>query len=177
MQLMVKFTAKIQQFNEQGEKTGWTYILIPSDIAQQLKPGNKVSFRVKGKLDAFSIAAVALLPMGAGNFIMPLNAGMRKGIHKKKGAMLEVQLSVDTKPLAAPPGFMECLSDEPSAQTYFDQLKPSHRNYFIKWMHGVKTEVAVAKRIAQVVTALSRQQDFVSMLHSHKADREKQSYR
>jgi hypothetical protein len=174
---MVTFTATIRQFAEQGEKTGWTYIEIPADIAQELKPGNKRSFRVKGKLDQYAIAGIALLPMGAGSFIMPLNAAMRKGTHKKKGGMLQVQLAMDTKPLAAPAGFMECLADEPGAKVFFDQLKPSHRNYFIKWMGGVKSEAAVAKRIAQVVTALSHKQDFAAMLHSLKAEREKDSYR
>jgi len=174
---MVTFTATIRQFAQQGEKTGWTYIEVPADIAQELKPGNKKSFRVKGKLDQYAIGGIALLPMGAGNFILPLNAAMRKGTHKKKGAMLNVQLMVDTKPLSAPPGFLECLADEPKAKAFFDQLKPSHRNYFIKWIGGVKTEAAVAKRIAQVVTALSYEQDFVTMLHNLKAEREKDIYR
>jgi len=174
---MVTFTATIQQFADQGEKTGWTYITVPADIAQELKPGNKKSFRVKGKLDQHAIAGVALLPMGAGNFIMPLNVAMRKATKKKKGGMLKVQLSVDTKPLSAPPGFMECLTDEPKAKAFFEQLKLSRQNYFIKWIGGVKTEAAVAKRIAQAVTALLHQQDFVAMLHSLKAQRDKDIYR
>jgi hypothetical protein len=174
---MVTFTAIIKQFAEQGEKTGWTYIEVPADIADELKPGNKKSFRVKGKLDEYKIEGIALLPMGAGSFIMPLNAAMRKGTHKKNGAMLKVQLTMDAKPLSAPPGFIECLEDEPKAKAFFEQLKPSHRNYFIKWMGGVKTEAAVAKRIAQVITALSHEQDFAGMFHSLKAEREKNKYR
>jgi len=63
---MIDFTTTILQFGQQGEKTGWHYIEIPADIAQQLKPGNKKSFRVKGKLDHFSFSGVALLPMGGG---------------------------------------------------------------------------------------------------------------
>jgi hypothetical protein len=174
---MVTFTATIRQFTEQGEKTGWTYIEVPHDIAQELKPGNKKSFRVKGKLDRYSIEGVALLPMGAGNFILPLNAAMRKGTHKKKGGVLKAQLMVDSKPLSAPSGFMECLEDEPKAKAFFDQLKPSHRNYFIKWMGGVKSEAAVAKRIAQVITALSYEQDFVAMVRGFKTEREKNMFK
>jgi hypothetical protein len=167
---MVSFSATILQFKEQGEKTGWTYIEIPADIAQQLKPGNKQSFRVKGKLDQHPIAGVALLPMGGGSFIMPINAAMRKGIHKKKGAMLQVQLSIDTKPITASPEFIECLADEPKAKAFFEQLKTSHQNYYIKWLAGVKTEAAVAKRIAQAVDALSKGQDFVAMMRRKKAE-------
>jgi hypothetical protein len=40
-------------------------------------------------------------------------------------------------------------------------------------MGGVKSEAAVAKRIAQVITALSHEQDFVAMIRSFKASKEK----
>ena len=63
---MVKFTTAILKFDKKGEKTGWTYIVISADIARKLKPGNKKSFRVKGKLDHYSFAKTALLPMGEG---------------------------------------------------------------------------------------------------------------
>jgi hypothetical protein len=170
---MVKFTTTIHQFAQQGEKTGWTYIEVPPDLGQELKPGNKKSFRVKGKLDAYPIAGVALIPMGGGRFILAVNAAMRKGLRKKKGSMVVVQLAVDNAPIPMPAGFSECLDDEPAAKAFFEEMKLSHRNYFIKWIGSVKTEAAVAKRIAQVVTALSRRQDFVSMVRSQKTEREK----
>ncbi len=65
---------------------------IPPDIAEKLKPGFKKSFRVKGKLDKYPIAQQALLPMGNGEFILPLKASLRKAIHKNKGAMLKLSL-------------------------------------------------------------------------------------
>ena len=61
---MISYNATILKFEKQGEKTGWTYIEIQADVAHQLKPNTKTSFRVKGKLDNYSIKAVALLPMG-----------------------------------------------------------------------------------------------------------------
>ncbi len=175
--IMVKFTATIHQFAQQGEKTGWTYIEVPVDIAQQLKPGNKKSFRVKGKLDKHPIAGVALVPMGGGRFIMAFNAAMRKGTHKKKGAMLEVQLAVDNNLLEPTQDFIDCLADEPKAKAFFEKLKPSHRNYFIKWMAGVTSEIAVAKRMATVIDALSKGQDAVMMFQHLKAEREKNANR
>src|SRR5829696_9146339 len=92
---MISYSTTILKFDKQGEKTGWTYIMVPAELAGQLKPGFKKSFRVKGRLDDFTINQVALLPMGDGNFIMPLNASMRKGTGKKKGAQLKVQLAED----------------------------------------------------------------------------------
>ena len=35
---MIQFTTTIHKFGVKGEKTGWTYIEIPADLAQQLKP-------------------------------------------------------------------------------------------------------------------------------------------
>src|SRR4051812_40080154 len=126
---MVKYTTTILKFDKQGEKTGWTYIEVPADIAEKLKPGNKKSFRVKGKLDSFAIAGIALLPMGGGSFIMALNADMRKGIGKRYGAMLKVQLEEDKKGFVFNKDFMDCLTDEPTAIEFFKTLAGSHQKY------------------------------------------------
>jgi hypothetical protein len=166
---MVKYSTTILRFEKMGEKTGWTYIVVPADIAEELKPGHKQSFRVKGKLDNFKIAAVALLPMGDGSFIMALNADIRKGIAKKVGAKLDVQLTVDNNPdPVSSPEFIECLKDEPAAFEYFNSLPKGHRNYFMKWIESAKTEPTKAKRIAQAVTALSRKLDYPAMIRSNR---------
>src|ERR1700734_1203906 len=99
---MVRFKTTILQFKAMGEKTGWSYIKVPAALAQQLKPDNKRSFRVKGKLDMHVIGGMALIPMGEGDFILALNAAVRKAIRKQKGATLDVQLEVDGKAIAPP---------------------------------------------------------------------------
>ena len=169
---MVQFTTTILQFDEQGEKTGWHYIRIPQTIAHQLKPGNKKTFRVKGRLDNYAFNGIALLPMGGGDFIMALNATIRKGIHKRKGARVRVQMDVDSRPILPPPGLIESLEDEPEALAYFKNLAPSHRTYFIKWIDGAKTEPTKIKRIAQSVTALTKRQNFGEMLRGIQKDRD-----
>lgn len=163
---MVQFTTTILQFEEQGDKTGWTYILIPPDIAAQLKPGYKKSFRVKGKLDNHAITGIALLPHGGGSFIMALNAGIRKGIKKRKGARLQVQLQEDKAPQPLSPELLECLADEPAAQAFFQSLAPSHQAYFSKWIDSAKTEATKTKRIAQAVSGLSRQLGYGELIRS-----------
>jgi hypothetical protein len=165
---MIEFTTVLLQFAEQGEKTGWTYIRISSKLAQKLKPGNKKSFRVKGKLDNFAIKAVALLPMGEGDFIMAVNATMRKGIGKRKGAMVKVQIQEDKKELQVSKEFLECLSDEPKAVEYFKTLARSHQLYFSKWIEAAKTVPTRTKRIAQAVTALAKGFGFSEMIRSLK---------
>ena len=169
---MVQFTTTILQFAEQGEKTGWTYINIPVDIAQQLKPDNKKTFRVKGKLDDYPIKSVALLPTGKGDFLMAVNATMRKGIGKRKGARVQVNLEVDNKPQPLSKELMECLADEPKALALFNDFAPSHRLYFSKWIESAKTEPTKTKRISQAVAALLRGFDFGQMLRSLKQNRD-----
>jgi hypothetical protein len=165
---MVQFTTTIQRFQQQGEKTGWTYITIPEKIAQQLKPGNKKSFRVKGKLDNYAIKGVALLPMGEGDFIMALNAAMRKAIGKRQNDKLKVQLLVDEKLPELSADLLECLADEPAAREFFDGLPYSHRLYFSRWIESAKTAPTKAKRIAQAVTGLAKKQGFGDMLRANK---------
>jgi hypothetical protein len=162
---MVEFSTIILQFAEQGEKTGWTYIEIPADIAQQMKPGNKKSFRVKGMLDGFAISGMALMPMGEGNFIMALKAEVRKRIHKHAGAMLQVRLEEDKDfKVEMPDDLKECFEFEPEAFDFFNSLAKSHREYFIKWIEGAKTSETRAKRIVNTVNAMLRKWPFNVML-------------
>jgi hypothetical protein len=169
---MVQFTTTILQFAAQGEKTGWTYIAIPEKIALQLKPGNKRSFRVKGKLDNHIIRGIALLPMGEGDFIMALNADMRKATGKRKGDTLKVQLEPDTKPLVLNKELMECLADEPAGLAFFKSLPGSHQHYFSKWIDSAKTAATATRRIALAVSALARKMGFSEMLRAQRKDKD-----
>lgn len=168
---MVQFTTTIHKFDKQGEKTGWTYIEIPAGIAQKLKPGNKKSFRVKGKLDRFAIRGIALLPMGGGIFIMALNATMRKAIGKRQGAMLKVQLEEDEKGFVFNTDFMDCLNDEPAAAKFFNDLAGSHQRYFSKWIDDAKTEPTRVKRITKAVNALANKWGYPEMIRSSQSSR------
>lgn len=169
---MINFSTLIKRFNKQGEKTGWTYIEISQAIAEQLKPGNKKSFRVSGKLDQYKIDRVALLPMGEGQFIMALNAAMRKGIQKGEGQSVQVQLKADERELKPPADFMACLADEPDAQTFFLQLTKGHQLYFGRWIDSAKTEPTRVKRIAQAVSALAAGMGYPAMIRAAKKSKE-----
>ena len=169
---MLQFSTIIKKFDEQGEKTGWTYIDVPQSIASKLKPGNKKSFRVKGKLDQYSFRGIALVPIGGGDFIMALNAAIRKSIGKQKGAKVLVNLETDDKFVIKPqPEFVNCLRDEPVALEFFKSLAKSHQSYFVKWIDSAKTDPTKIKRIGQAVSALSHKQGFGEMLRSLKKNR------
>jgi Domain of unknown function (DUF1905)/Bacteriocin-protection, YdeI or OmpD-Associated len=168
---MVTFSTIMLQFNDQGEKTGWTYIEIPADIAQQLKPGTKTSFRVRGMLDNFPVNGMALMPMGEGNFIMALKAEVRRGIRKNAGAMLNVSIEEDVDyKVAIPDDLQECFDFEPEAVDFFNSLPKSHREYFIKWINQAKTAETRAKRIVNTMNAMLRKMKFNEMMRAMKKD-------
>lgn len=158
----------ILKFDKKGEKTSWTYIEIPADIALVLKPNNKKSFRVKGYLDQYPIQSVALIPMGDGNFILAINAHMRKHLGKREGAMLIAKLQEDTNPILLHAEFINCLSDDPEAFQFFNALPKSHQIYFSKWIESAKTEETQTKRIVNAILALSKGQGYAQMIRSLK---------
>jgi Domain of unknown function (DUF1905)/Bacteriocin-protection, YdeI or OmpD-Associated len=168
---MVHFKTTIKKFDDQGEKTGWCYIEIPEEIAAKIKPGCKKSFRVRGRLDDHAIEKTSLLPMGGGNFIIPVNATIRKALGKRKGAVVQVSLAADERDVEINQSFLECLADEPAALAFFNSLAGSHRNYFSKWIESAKIENTRAVRIARAVMALSRKWGFPEMMRMSKEER------
>lgn len=168
---MQLFNTIIEKFKSKGEKTGWTYIVIPSDVANAIKPGTKKSFRAKGKLDQYCFSGVNLLPMGEGEFIMPLNAAMRKGIGKRAGSLINVQIEFDPSIYQMNPQFLECLKEEPEAEKFFSSLTGSHQRYFSKWIDAAKTEETRAKRIAQSINGFLKKQNFSVMMRSNRKDK------
>ena len=169
---LVGFQTVIRRFADQGEKTGWTYIKIPAAYAEQIHPGNKKSFRVKGKLDEYAFEKISLLPFGDGDFIMALNATIRKAIRKAEGAKLSVKMELDEREPEASPEFVASMKDEPGAYTAFYKLSKSHQHYFINWIQAAKTDQTRAKRIAHAVNALAQGLGFREALMNSKKDRD-----
>lgn len=166
---MIELTATLLQFGEKGEKTGWTYLQIPAAIAQEIKPNNKLSFRVKGFLDGLAVNGLALVPMGEGDFILPVKAALRKAIRKEKGAMVKLQLEIDLDfKIEMPADLAECFADEPAALQNFNKLPKSHRHYYFKWINEAKTEPTRVKRIAATLDAACKGLGYGEMIRAMK---------
>ncbi|WP_290791892.1 YdeI/OmpD-associated family protein [Flavihumibacter sp. UBA7668] len=166
--MLVSWIARIEKFDQQGEKTGWSYLLISQKQAEKLNPGCKKSFRVKGRLDELEIKAMALLPMGGGDFILPLKAGIRKALGKQKGDSIRLKLEFDPQELKINGDLLECLQDEPAAREFFNSLTPGHQRYFTKWIEEAKTEQTRTRRVAQCVDALFKKWDYGQMIRAGK---------
>jgi len=166
---MTYFKAEIERFEQMGEKTGWSYVFLPADIAQQIKPDCKVSFRVKGKIDQVDIAGMATVPMGEGDFILSLKAELRKRIKKEAGAKVELWLEEHQDFKMEMPDDLEwCLTDGEDLLTAFLQQPKSHQNYFIRWINEAKTEATRTKRLVMTVDAMVKKQDYGTMIRESK---------
>lgn len=165
---MVTFEARIERYDSQGEKTGWTYITIPAAMAGNIKPGTRKTYRVRGRLDDVPVRQLALVPVGGGDYILPLRSDLRRKLRKDKGASLQVQLEADPEAPALDPDLLECLSDEPAALARFNSLPPSHRQYFARWVGEARTLPTKSARITRTVAALVEGLDFGAMLRKGK---------
>ncbi len=165
---MVRFTATIKKYGSHADKSGWIYIDIGSKTASAISPGTKKSFRVKGKIDNYSIEKTSLLPVGEGSYILPLNAQMRKGIRKTVGAKVVLQLTEDKRALEIYPPLLECLRDEPLALENFNKLAPSHQRYFSKWITDAKTEPTRIKRMASTINAMLTNMSYGEMIRAER---------
>jgi Domain of unknown function (DUF1905)/Bacteriocin-protection, YdeI or OmpD-Associated len=165
---MTIFQTILQKFGDKGEKTGWTYIEIPAYIAHEIKPDTKLGFRVKGFIDNFPVKLLALLPMGEGDFIIPMNAQIRKGIRKEEGAMVTLNLEEDTDELPQSEELMMCLEYEPKALEVFLKLPKGHQTYYSKWIDSAKTIETKTKRISMTVQGMLMGMNYAEMLRYYR---------
>jgi hypothetical protein len=170
---MTNYNTIIEKFAKMGEKTGWTYIFIPFDVAEKINPKIKKSYRVKGKIDLISIEQVALLPMGNGDFIIPLKADLRKKIKKEKGDKIKLSLELDTSEFNMNTDFLECLKEDKVAEKFYKALPGSHQKYYSKWIDDAKTIETKSKRIAQALEGFKMKMNFPEMLRYNKAQKDK----
>lgn len=168
---MIKYKTVIKKFSTKGEKSGWTYIEVSLDKAEQLNPSTKKAYRVKGKLDNYDFEGISLTPMGEGNYIMALNKAICKAIKKQPGDTVNVSMEIDQneKPLSA--DLLLCLEEEPDALAYFNSLPKSHQRYFSNWIESAKTDSTKTKRIAQSVNALALKIGFAEMIRMNKGNK------
>lgn len=165
---MLSFKSILLKSIKNGEKSGWTYIEIPPDIITQLKLKNRREFRIKGTIDDVKFERMACYPVKEGNFIIALNAEIRKKIGKKEGATVIIKLQKDESGALQATELLECLKDEPEAQEQFNSLTQAHRNYFHNYINSAKGADTKAGRIVNTVNAMLKKMDFGAMIRGLK---------
>ncbi len=163
---MHSFKSIILKFADKGEKTGWTYVDVPSDIITKLKLKTKKEFRIKGLMDDVKFERLATYPVGNGNFIIAINGELRKKLGKKEGAMVIVKFELDTSEPLQSKELLECLNEDPIALKQFNSQPLSHRNYFHRYIYTAKGAATKAGRIVNVINAMYKKQNFGEMIRS-----------
>lgn len=174
---MVEFRAWIEQADRQQgmAMAGWMYVEIPQTITEQLKPGYRQVFRVRGEIDDHPFTGLALMPKGEGDYLLAINGTMRKVLKKRVGDFLVLRLEEDRDFVIEVPEELEwCLADEEgNLLERFRALPKSHRNYFLNHINGAKTDATRTKRIAMTVEAMALGLDFGAMIRLDKARRQR----
>ncbi len=165
---MVTFDAIIEKTLQSGEKYGWTYVIIPASVAQEINPGVKTIYRVKGRVGELDCRQVSLLPCGEGKYMLPLNAGMRKKMRCVLGESVRLSLEVDPEEPAMSAELLESLSYDTAAENFFLSLSKSHQRYYSNWIDSAKTFETKSRRIAMAVEGCARGMDFPGMMRHFK---------
>jgi bifunctional DNA-binding transcriptional regulator/antitoxin component of YhaV-PrlF toxin-antitoxin module len=162
------FTSIIEKFSQKGEKSSWTHIIISESDALTIKPANKKSFRVRGRLNEVEIEGVAVMPMGGGEFILPINATIRKKLKLNIGDEVIVNIEEDKNfEIKMPEDLQDLLEMEGLLENFLAQAK-SHQNYFIKYIDSAKTTETRVKRLNMTLDAMQRGMDYGGMIRSIK---------
>ncbi len=162
---MIRFIAKLEKQNKTG---GWTYLIIPGKLTQQLKPGFKGSFRVKGTLDLHVFTKTSILPDGKGNFVLPFNAQLRKITGKKAGDKIRITMELDESRLSISKDLLVCLQEDNEALKFFRSLSLGMQYYYSQWVESAKTSPTKAKRIVTLVNGLSKRLPFTELMKEYK---------
>lgn len=166
--MKVSFEAVIEKTHKEGEKYGWTYVLVPVNMAQEINPGIRTGYRVKGKIGDYECKQTVILPIGGGSFMMALNAQMRKGIAEKVGDTILLQLELDTEEPPFSKDLLEALTYEMAAENFFNSLTKGNKRYFSTWIESAKTFETKSKRIYMTVEACAKGMKFGEMIRYYK---------
>jgi hypothetical protein len=140
-------------------KGGWTYAQIPD-----IKKNKDAAFgmiKVCGTIDTYEIGGYSIMPMGNGNFFLPVKAEIRKKIGKEEGDHVHVKLYKDDAPYKIPEAFELILREEPGAYDRFTSYKKWEQRMCINWIYSAKREEIVKERIIKTLYRLQRRERIV----------------
>jgi hypothetical protein len=108
-------------------KGGWTYVLLPEIVKN--KATHFGMLKVRGTIDGVEIRKYHLMPVRNGGMFLPINATIRKKIHKQEGDHVHIILFPDLEPLEVPEEMLLCLEEEPVALHFFNSLSESEQKF------------------------------------------------
>jgi len=133
-----------------GAPLNWTIIRIPFDVSAVW--GKRGQLRVRGDINGFGFRT-SLFPTGDGHHVLLVNKHMQKGGRAGVGITARFRLEPDTeeRKIDIPRGLEEAFHEDRALRRWYDQLNPSTRYEISKWVMGVKSPDAQARRTGQIV--------------------------
>lgn len=139
---------------EKGERAlGWTIARVPFDPASTWP--EIIRLRVRGTVNGFEFRT-SLFPDARGGFYLLVNRAVQHGGAVALGDAAEFALEPDLEPRPAelPDELASLLEEEVGLRAWYDGLGEYTRREIGKWVQGVKSEDARARRAAQMAERL-----------------------
>jgi Bacteriocin-protection, YdeI or OmpD-Associated/Domain of unknown function (DUF1905) len=91
-----------------------------------------------------------------GEFLLGLNAEVRKAAGAEAGDTVSVELALDTAPreVAVPAALAAALKGDKAARDAFDALSYTHRKEYARWIEEAKREETRERRVGQALAML-----------------------
>ncbi len=136
-----------------GTPLQWVIVRIPFDAAKIW--GKRGQIRVTGEINGFQFRT-SLFPTGDGRHVLVVNKRMRAGGKTDLGVTARFRMEPDPEKheLAVPVEFERALAEDKALRRWYGQLSNSTRNEIVKWIHGVKSPEARARRAEQITERL-----------------------
>lgn len=145
------------KFRAELESTGKTTagFAVPESVVDDLGGGKhpKVVVTIKDFTFRTSIARMG------GRFLLGVSADRRKDAGVAAGDVLDVQVSLDTAPreTEVPEDLAAALAKEPAAQSFWDTLTHSKKQWHIYQVTSAKKAETRANRVAKSIALLREQ--------------------
>jgi hypothetical protein len=169
---MLKVRREVKKFGKKGEKTNWTYLEIEADLAQKINKGVKKLYKVKGLINGIPFRQTNLTPMGEGNYILSINAELRRKLKLNIGDMVTLNIEVDLEVYTLNDDLMACLAEDSTALLQFNKIPAGEQRYFSKWVDAAKTLETSSRRIASILNAMHKKLGYAEMIRQSKKESE-----
>jgi hypothetical protein len=134
----------------------WTFAPIPFDVESET--GVKARLRVKGAIDGVPFKGT-LLPTGSGGHFVVVNKDLRIKIGKSAGDKVSVAMEVDKSPVVVrvPKDLQSALNSRQKTLREFENMAPSHRKAYVRWIEDAKGKETRASRISKALAMIAKE--------------------
>lgn len=102
--------------------------------------------------------STSLIALGDGVLSLVIPSALRQKIGKEGGDRVVLTVKPDHRPvrLVVPPALKSALEGNSKARATFDQLAPSRKKAYIRWVESAKQPETIARRVSRSVELLSQ---------------------